>query len=382
MRVRGFAFPEPNTNNEIIMNNTIEMPRTESVHLHYREGASDKVYHVTLEPKGDGFTVDFTYGRRGTALNTGTKTREPVDYDQAKRIYDKLVRSKLAKGYTAGRNGTPYQHSDKAGRFTGILPQLLNPIDETAVAKLIDDDAWCLQEQIDGRRMLLKNGRDAVTTVINRRGLIVGGADNLVREAHGLPGEFLLDGECVGERYIAFDLLEIGGRDIRPEPYETRLVELMNLLASAQHPSIDLVDTAFDPATKLRTLRELRAAEKEGIVLKRLAAPYTPGRPNSGGDQLKHKFYSTLSAVVAHQNPQRSVEIRLFGDMGWVPAGNVTIPPNHDVPGVGEIIEVRFLYAFRESGVLYQPVFLCRRFDIAVEDCTVGQLKFKPEESE
>ncbi len=26
-------------------------PRTEFVHLHYLEGASDKIYHVKLEPK-------------------------------------------------------------------------------------------------------------------------------------------------------------------------------------------------------------------------------------------------------------------------------------------------------------------------------------------
>lgn len=362
------------------MNDTLEMPRTESVHLHYREGASDKVYHVTLEPKGDGFVVDYTYGRRGSTLSTGTKTREPVDYDLAKRIYDKLIRTKLAKGYTPGENGTPYEHSDKVGRFTGVQPQLLNPVDESEVARLIDDDKWCLQEKFDGRRMLIRKQGGNIT-VINRRGLIVGAPDNLIRESHDLPGDFLLDGECIGERYVAFDLLEIGGRDLRSDAYGTRLVELLNLLGSAQHPSIHVVQTAFESVPKLRTLRELQSAEKEGVVMKRLAAPYTPGRPNSGGDQLKHKFYSTLSAVVAKQNPQRSVEIRLFSDMGWVPAGNVTIPPNHDVPEVGEILEVRYLYASSPRGILYQPAFLCRRNDIAVEDCIVAQLKFKPEES-
>lgn len=377
VRIRGFTFLNPPRNN---MNNTIEEPRTESVQLHYREGASDKVYHVKLEPKGDGFTVDITYGRRGSTLNTGTKTREPVEYDQAKRIYDKLVRSKLAKGYSPGENSTPYQHSDKAGRFTGVQPQLLNPIDEAEVSRLIDDDAWCLQEKFDGRRMLIRKA-GSVITLINRRGLIVDAPDNIVRETHDLPGDFLLDGECLGETYRAFDLLEANGQDIRPQGYRSRLVEMLNLLGSAQHPSIGIVDTAFDSVSKLRALKELQAAEKEGVVLKRLVAPYTAGRPNNGGDQLKHKFYATLSAVVAKQNTQRSVEIRLFSDMGWVAAGNVTIPPNRDVPEVGEIVEVRYLYAFPKSGILYQPVFLNRRRDVTVDECVVGQLKFKPEES-
>src|SRR3954451_22300950 len=94
----------------------VETP-TESTTLYYREGSSDKVYQVSLEPIGDLFLVNFAYGRRGSAFSTGTKTNSPVDYDEAKRIFDKLVREKKAKGYTEGPSGTPYEHTDKAGRF-------------------------------------------------------------------------------------------------------------------------------------------------------------------------------------------------------------------------------------------------------------------------
>lgn len=362
------------------MNTTLTEPRTKSVHLHYREGGSDKVYQVRLEPKGDGYTVDIAYGRRGSSLNTGTKTPAPVAYDQARRIYDKLVRTKLAKGYTPNEHGTPFEHSDKAGRFTGIQPQLLNAIDESAVARLIADDAWCLQEKFDGRRQLIRKA-GGVMTLINRRGLIIGGSDIILRQARDLPGDFLLDGECVGEAFYVFDLLEIGDRDLRSCTYRQRLVELLNLLGSAQHPNIQCLDTAFDAPTKLRWVRELREADREGLVLKRLSAPYTAGRPATGGDQLKHKFCETLSAVVAGHNRQRSVEIRLFSELGWVTAGNVTIPPNHDVPAVGTVVEVRYLYAFPESGVLYQPVYLGPREDVTPGECVTAQLKFKPAEA-
>ena len=117
-------------------------------------------------------------------------------------------------------------------------------------------------------------------------------------------------------------------------------------------------------------------------MLKCLDAPYTPGRPNSGGTQLKHKFTATLSAVVAKLNAQRSVELRLVGKAGWVTAGNVTIPPNHKVPAVGDVVEVRYLYAFPESGVLYQPAYLGRRTDIEAAECMTAQLKFKPAEDD
>ena len=122
-----------NHNNE----RSITTPQTERITLYYREGSSDKVYQASIEPQGEGFVVNFAYGRRGATLNTGTKTQTPVDHDSAKSIYDKLVREKKAKGYTEGPDGTPYQHTAKEDRVTGLLPQLLNPIDEHQVNRLI-----------------------------------------------------------------------------------------------------------------------------------------------------------------------------------------------------------------------------------------------------
>jgi hypothetical protein len=46
-------------------------------------------------------------------------------------------------------------------------------------------------------------------------------------------------------------------------------------------------------------------------------------------------------------------------------------------PQMGTVVEVRYLYAFPESGSIYQPVYLGPRDDIPAEDCTVDQLKFK-----
>jgi bifunctional non-homologous end joining protein LigD len=83
------------------MNTVSNTPQTEGITLYYREGSSDKVYHAVIEPQGEGFVVNIAYGRRGSTMNTGTKTQAPVDYDTAKSIYDKLVREKMAKGYTA-----------------------------------------------------------------------------------------------------------------------------------------------------------------------------------------------------------------------------------------------------------------------------------------
>jgi bifunctional non-homologous end joining protein LigD len=187
-----------------------------------------------------------------------------------------------------------------------------------------------------------------------------------------------MDGECVGDVFYAFDLLEWDGQDYRSKPYSRRLVQLSSVLLNRPTVThIEFVQTATDPANKERLFRHLQSEKKEGVVFKRLDAPYTPGRPNSGGNQLKHKFYATLSAVVGGINDKRSVELRLLNGQGWIPVGNVTIPANQVVPKVGDILEVRYLYCFRESNALYQPTFLGRRDDLQPHDCVMSQLKYK-----
>jgi len=41
------------------------------------------------------------------------------------------------------------------------------------------------------------------------------------------------------------------------------------------------------------------------------------------------------------------------------------------------VVEIRYLYAYRDSLALYQPVYLGPRDDVEVGECVVSQLKFK-----
>jgi predicted DNA-binding WGR domain protein len=111
-----------------------------STTLYFREGGSDKVYTAAIKPKDDGYVVTFAYGRRGNTLTTGTKTDVPVPLETATRLFDKLIASKVAKGYSPGEDGTPYQQTGSEGRDSGIRCQLLNPIEEAhGYASLIRD---------------------------------------------------------------------------------------------------------------------------------------------------------------------------------------------------------------------------------------------------
>ena len=42
-------------------------------------------------------------------------------------------------------------------------------------------------------------------------------------------------------------------------------------------------------------------------------------------------------------------------------------------------MEVRYLYAFRRAGAIYQPCYLGEREDIEPAECTVSQLKYRHE---
>ena len=345
--------------------------------LHYQDQRSNKVYQIGIESQNGGYVVNFAYGREGSTLNTGTKTTTPQSFDTAQKIYDRVVKEKLAKGYTQTAGGTGYVTGTQ--KQTGTRPQLLNPIDDAET--LLTDEAFCLQPKHDGKRLLLhKQGQ--TLTGINRRGLECGFPESLRVAAKELPADFLLDGEVVGDILHVFDLLELNSADLRPLPYKSRLVELLRLLASGQQSAIQWVATINGTNPKRCVFEQLKHDNAEGVVFKRILAPYAEGRPNSGGDQFKFKFVETASVIVQAVNAKRSVGIAVRHNGRLVPAGNVTIPANHVVPPDGSIADVRYLYAMPESGALFQPVYLGTRDDITAEECTRDQLKFRNEPAE
>jgi bifunctional non-homologous end joining protein LigD len=249
-----------------------------------------------------------------------------------------------------------------------LLPQLLNAVDN--FQPFIDSPRWCAQEKFDGRRLVLTKEGPCITGW-NRRGLVVNLPPWLRCAVHLVPGDFAFDGELVGSVYHVFDLLQLGRRDCRRFSYRARLAALADAVGTSDR--LKVVSTAFTREEKEALLERLRAEGREGVVFKRLAAPYTAGRPREGGDQLKHKFWHSCSAVVAGVTDKRSVALEL----GGVPIGCVAIPQNHALPSAGAVVEVRYLYAYSGGG-LCQPVYLGIREDIEARNCTTEQLRFRP----
>jgi bifunctional non-homologous end joining protein LigD len=352
--------------------------------LYFKDNVSDKVYEVWVEEAPIGWwNVNYAYGRRGSTLTTGVKNSIPLRACDAMKMMDKLLREKLAKGYTQGENGAAYKATDKEDRFTGILPMLLNAIEEDEVAGYIHSISWVAQQKFDGVRMSLNVSCLGNVMAVNRKGLKIGAPQAILDECAKLPGEFTLDGECIGDTFHAFDIIN------EFEPLYSRLNSLYDLLDQTHRKHIVQVETQFSCAGKQNLMARLKDMGAEGIVFKHYNGMYRAGRPASGGNALKFKFYKTLSAVVCHINEQRSVAILVYKPhdndnefFDGIQIGNVTIPPNQDIPNFGDVVEVRYLYANKNSDHLYQPVYLGKRVDLWHGDCRYSQLKFKNEEDE
>ena len=79
---------------------------------------------------------------------------------------------------------------------------------------------------------------------------------------------------------------------------------------------------------------------------------------------------------------KRSVGLEVLNAEGHTQyVGNVTVPPNYQIPKVGMLVEIRYLYCFRD-GCLFQPVYLGIRDDIDFDASTIAQLKYRPEEND
>lgn len=195
-----------------------------------------------------------------------------------------------------------------------------------------------------------------------------------------VSGDFTADYEHIGGTFHLFDLLDNADGDLRGLTYEARYIKLVEFFRAIPTGSpVRLVPSARTTEEKRALWDEIRARDGEGVIFKRKDALFSPGK---GSDDaiFKHKFYATLSAVVdGLTEGKRSVSVVLFDDAGGrVKVGRCTIPPNQDIPAVGEVVEIRYLYAYR-GGSLSQPSYLGPRDDVDQEECLTSQLKFKPE---
>ena len=201
-------------------------------------------------------------------------------------------------------------------RRTERLPRVVQPELATLVDAAFDDDDWFFEIKWDGFRALTTIHEDGRVEIVSRNG-----KDFLARfpELASLAQSFtdapiVVDGEIVAldakgnssfqllqnrmgakarVRYVVFDVLYAGGRDLRAEPLEKRKEVLARIVRPRAR---DAVYSAHVVGKGTALFADAQARGLEGIVAKRRSSPYLEKRTR---DWLKIKVELEQECVVA-----------------------------------------------------------------------------------
>lgn len=378
-----------------------------TITLHSTVGGSDKLYQLTIvsAEQPDTYNLVYANGRRTGTLTPGKnpKNSTPLSFAQANTELEGLKRHQISRGYHLLGNCSVCAHE----RVAVIEPtpslslpsinascQLLTLLPKSDDCRTLEDflkicqpflndSQYCAEQKFDGDRVLLYLDTEGNVTAYNRTEGVRGISRAVINELQRfrLNAPLMLDGESIGDKFHVFDLLEFQGIDIRPLPFEHRNAQLGTLFNQAPNlTALIPTKTFFSTADKTALLIQMFEEQKEGIVFKKLSAPY---RSYRAPDQFKVKFVSEATFIVTELRPngKNSVTISLLNQASQiVSAGHVSIRPCIKQVNVNDLLDVRYLYARRSSGHIVQAVAQRIRTDISREECTTAQLKYKEAE--
>jgi bifunctional non-homologous end joining protein LigD len=364
--------------------------QTERAELYFQQGSSDKVYHLQLENVQDQWSVQAQWGRRGSALQSDVKV-SGTSYEEAKRVYDRILREKTGKGYqiahaSASGNGAIAVGLPATKEHSGHTPELLTPIEEPEALLLAQDAAWWFQQKFDGRRLAVQK-IDGKYSGINKLGHLIPIDSRLTESLDRVKAQgFLADGEITDSRFYIWDLLSVNDTDLRIQRYEIRYVHLTQHFRGVSDV-LRVCETAMATKAKRDFVKKMHSANAEGFVCKNRNAVYAGGR---AGQHFKCKFVVTASFIVGPKPEKkaneghRSIAVYLLDDNRQRCMGAVGVPDRYRLPKEGEIVEVQYLYCHPgPDGKLIQAKYFGKvRDDIEIAECSVSQLKVKANDSD
>lgn len=287
--------------------------------------------------------------RKGTAPDDTTEVVDALD----RSIYSGLTVSELREQISRGRAVAEY--------IAGIEPVTTNPPPDRGpmlaitAARPFSDPAWAFELKYDGYRLIARKHDDDRVTLRSRNGTDYTDAVPEVRHAiaHLAVDSVTLDGELValdddgrpdfealGQRladtrrfdradlhtpltYLAFDVLDVDGHDLRGHALATRK-HALGLIIGDRGPArfVDHVDEHGEAL-----FAAAREAGLEGVMAKRLDSPYRSGRRD---DWAKIKHVHDVDVVIVGHSPGRGARASLGAlacafahDDGLVYAGHV-----------------------------------------------------------
>lgn len=254
------------------------------------------------------------------------------------------------------------------------------------------DTGWSAEVKLDGMRLFTV--MDDHPCWYSRSGLSY---DYPWMQDIDLPKGTILDGELVpsGEvsqyaqgggvdmDYVLFDILAIGDMNLCNHSWIERRKLLEPIVMKLAHPRIKTTRLLGTPNWALA--KRLMDEGIEGVMLKRLASTYQPGKRS--WDWLKHKRVITYDVVLIDMEGECTSEdhktrgwknIRYgYADRkgSFVVAGSlgVTGLPTDLSPMLGKVAEIKG-YARGKNGAIRHPKYIKMREDKLPEECTLDEL--------
>jgi bifunctional non-homologous end joining protein LigD len=209
------------------------------------------------------------------------------------------------------------------------FPAFIEPMHPTQYAKLPTGAQWQYEIKLDGWRGQLHLRRGGAKMFSRNGNDLTGNCASIVSAAGDIPAtDAVLDGEIVVQDkngvpnflalrsamtsgqgrllFFAFDLLHLDGFDVRAAPLADRRGVLKQLLANEPGGRIlmsETIDIDEPPELLFRHACELNL---EGIVAKRIDAPYRSGRMQSW---IKVKCVRRLALPIIGYVPQKGNSI-------------------------------------------------------------------------
>jgi bifunctional non-homologous end joining protein LigD len=280
-----------------------------------RSVASGRTMEQIAAGRGRGpkpFLVETSEDARADAIWNSDRDRSNSSPRHASRVSAKrATRERIQRSNKSAR-------SKSAARAKDRMPEFIEP----ELCKLLErppnGSGWAHEAKLDGYRMQLRVAQGEAT-LRTRKGLdwtakfepIASAAESLpdciidgevvALDANGAPDfgalqAALSDGDASKLVYFVFDLMYLDGEDLRKRPMSDRKARLQSLLD----------EHGFDNRSPIRYVEHFETAgdavlesacrmSLEGIISKRLDAPYRPGRV---GDWTKAKCRGGQEVVI------------------------------------------------------------------------------------
>jgi len=261
-----------------------------------------------------------------------------------------------------------------------LLPMLAKRVDE-----LPAEGDWIFEPKWDGfRALVFRDGDEVLIQSRDEKPLERYFPDLLDPLRSTLPARCVVDGEIVIVKdneldfdllqlrlhpaasrvnllarqtpasFVFFDLLCLGDRDLREEPFEKRRRELESLLSSAKAP-IHVTPATTDRAVATDWFRRFEGAGLDGVMAKPVAGPYVPNKRV----MLKVKHERDCDCVVAgfrwYKKGDRSLIgsllLGLFDDKGDLQ--HVGVCASFSAAKRLELVE--FLKPYRKEALRHHP---------------------------